>query len=408
MWLGAAVAGVGSTMTLVAVGLHVYELTESTFAVGMLGTVALVPMILAGIYGGMITDAVDRRLVALASAIAAWASTAGIALVAWLELDQVWLLYVLTTLNSVATTIISTARTAIVPRLLPPRLLPAASALTGISSGLTITLGPALAGVLVAGFGFAWTYTADVLLFTAAFVGLATLPAVVPEGERRRPGMESVREGLQFLRHAPNIRMSFIVDIVAMTFGRPHALFPAVGALVIGGGAVTVGVLTAAVAVGALVCSVLSGKAGTVRRHGVAIGWSIAAYGASIAAFGIVLAMAPGTPSTDFAQVDVVALVAATIALAASGAADNVSAIFRVTMMQVAVPDGVRGRLQGIFTVVVTGGPRVGDFYVGVTAAIAALWVPPVLGGLLIIGLIGVCMRLGRSFREYDALDPKP
>lgn len=408
MWLGAAVAGVGSTMTLVAVGLHVYELTESTFAVGMLGTVALVPMILAGIYGGMITDAVDRRLVALASAIAAWASTAGIALVAWLELDQVWLLYVLTTLNSVATTIISTARTAIVPRLLPARLLPAASALTGISSGLTITLGPALAGVLVAGFGFAWTYTADVLLFTAAFVGLATLPAVVPEGERRRPGMESIREGLQFLRHAPNIRMSFIVDIVAMTFGRPHALFPAVGALVIGGGAVTVGVLTAAVAVGALVCSVFSGKAGTVRRHGVAIGWSIAAYGATIAAFGVVLAVAPGTPSSDFTQVDLVALVAATLALAASGAADNVSAIFRVTMMQVAVPDGVRGRLQGIFTVVVTGGPRVGDFYVGVTAAIAALWVPPVLGGLLIIALIGVCMRLGRSFREYDALDPRP
>lgn len=408
MWLGAAVAGVGSTMTLVAVGLHVYELTESTFAVGMLGTVALVPMILAGIYGGMITDAVDRRLVALASAIAAWASTAGIALVAWLELDQVWLLYVLTTWNSVATTIISTARTAIVPRLLPARLLPAASALTGISSGLTITLGPALAGVLVAGFGFAWTYTADVLLFTAAFVGLATLPAVVPEGERRRPGMESIREGLQFLRHAPNIRMSFIVDIVAMTFGRPHALFPAVGALVIGGGAVTVGVLTAAVAVGALVCSVFSGKAGTVRRHGVAIGWSIASYGASIAAFGVVLAMAPGTASNDFTQVDVVALIAATLTLAASGAADNVSAIFRVTMMQVAVPDGVRGRLQGIFTVVVTGGPRVGDFYVGVTAAIAALWVPPVLGGLLIMALIGVCMRLGRSFREYDALDPRP
>lgn len=411
LWAGSAIAGIGSQMTIVAVGLHIYALTSSTFAVAMVGTVALLPMVVAGLYGGMLADAFDRRLVALVSAIVAWVSTTGIAVIAWTEVEALWPFYVLTALNSVAATIIGTSRSAILPRLLPRELIPAASALNGIGFGIMITAGPALAGVLVAVVGFGWTYTIDVVLFSAAFLGIVTLPPIKPEGEVHKPGLESVRQGLRFLKNAPNIRMSFIVDIIAMTFGRPHALFPAVGALVIGGGAVTVGILTAAGAIGALLSSVMSGRVGHVRRHGLAIGWSIAAYGVFVLGFGIVLAIATVASagvSNSFDSANSVALVGAAIMMAGTGASDNVSAIFRTTMLQTAVPDNMRGRLQGIFQVVVAGGPRVGDFYVGVMAVAAALWVPPLLGGLLIVGLIALCLRLSNSFREYDAENPSP
>jgi MFS family permease len=412
LWIGTAIASIGSQMTIVAVGLHVYAITGSTFAVAMVGTIALVPMVVAGIYGGMLADAFDRRRVALIAAIVAWGSIATLASVSWFDTHDLWHLYALTTLNSVAATILGATRSAITPRLLPRELLPAASALHGMGMGAAITVGPALAGILVASFGFAWTYSIDVVLFSAAFLGIMALPAIRPEGELHRPGLESVRHGVAFLKRAPNIRMSFIVDIIAMTFGRPHALFPAIGALLIGGGAVTVGILVAASAVGTLLCSLLSGQLGTVRRHGVAIGWSIAAYGAFVAGFGIVIAVVQfggfASETDDIAGANLVALVLAAIMMAGTGAADNVSAIFRSTMLQTAVPDNMRGRLQGIFIVVVTGGPRVGDFYVGVLALFAGLWFPPLLGGILIIALIALCLRLTPSFRAYDALEPTP
>ncbi|BDZ50126.1 hypothetical protein GCM10025867_23670 [Frondihabitans sucicola] len=292
MWIGSAVSGIGAQLTLVAVGLEIYDITHSTFAVALVGVVSLVPMIIAGLYGGMLADAFDRRIVAILAAVVAWVTTALIALHSYLGLDNVILLYVLTTVDAVAATIINTSRSAIIPRLIPTRLLPAASALNGISGGVQLTVGPALAGVLVASVGFSATYTVDVVLFTAAFLGILTLPAIRPEGETQRPGLASLMFGVRFLRRSPNIRMTFIVDIIAMTFGQPRVLYPVVGAVLIGGGAVTVGVLTAAYAVGALLCSLFSGRLGHVRRQGAAVNWAIVAYGACIVAFGVVLALA--------------------------------------------------------------------------------------------------------------------
>jgi MFS family permease len=413
LWVGNAISGIGGQMTLVAVGLHIYAITGSTFAVSLVGALGLGPMIIAGLYGGMLADAFDRRLVALISAVAAWASTIGLASLAWGGVEQVWPFYVLTTVNAVAATMVNTVRAAIVPRIVEPRLLPAASALTGISTGTMITVGPALAGVLVASVGFAWTYTIDVVLFLTAFAGILSLPPIAPEGERRRPGLESLRDGFAFLRTAPNIRMSFFVDIVAMTFGNPRVLFPAAGALVLGGGPVTVGVLTAASAVGTLVSGLFSGQAGQVRMHGVAITRSIQVYGLCIAGFGAVLAVtmllgADGAVSAATGDVHLGALIAAAVFLAGSGASDNISGIYRTTMLQTAVPDHMRGRLQGIFTVVVTGGPRVGDLYIGLLASAAALWVAPLLGGILVIALVSLLVRRSPGFRRYDALAPTP
>jgi MFS family permease len=413
LWAGQAVAGIGSQMTIVAVGLDVYRLTSSTLAVSGVALFALLPMIVAGLYGGMLADAFDRRKVALLAAIGAWVATGVLAFLAWTGADSVPALYALATINAVAATVIQATRSAIYPRILPRELLPAAAALNGITIGVMVTVGPALAGVLVATVGFGWTYSIDVILFTAAFVGIASLPKILPEGQIHKPGLESLREGFAFLKRAPNIRAQFLVDIAAMTFGQPRVLFPAIGALILGGGPITVGILTAASAVGTMLASIFSGRLGGVRWQGRAIARAVQAYGVFVVLFGVVILVATVSGSADsvgleFSEANLPALLLASLALLGTGAADEISAIFRTTMMQTAVPDNVRGRLQGVFTVVVTGGPRVGDLYVGVLTVFAALWFPPLLGGFLIVALAALILRLVPTFRAYDALDPRP
>jgi hypothetical protein len=409
LWAGGAISGIGGQMTIVAVGLDIYRITGSTFAVALVGGIALIPMIVFGLYGGMLADAFDRRLVLFIAAIVAWISTIALVTMTLTGVTLLWPFYLVTTLNAVAATVIGTVRSAVIPRILPPRLLPAASALTGISIGLMVTIGPAIAGVLVATVGFGWTYSIDVVLFISAFIGILSLPKLHPQGETQRPGLASLLYGYRFLKTAPNIRMSFLVDIVAMTLGQPRVLFPALGALVLGGGPITVGILTAAGAVGALASSLLSGRLGGVRMQGRAIGNAIMVYGAFIAAFGVVAWVSGhGHPVHRGAPIapNVVAIVVASVALAGAGAADNVSSIFRQTILQSAVPDAMRGRLQGVFTVVVTGGPRVGDLFVGVVAAAGALWLPPLLGGVAIVVIIATIVRFQRTFRHYDARNP--
>ena len=412
LWVGNTVSGIGGQMTIVAVGLQIYHLTGSTLAVALVGGIALIPMIFAGLYGGMLADAFDRRFILFIAAIVAWASTITLLTLTLTGVHDVWPYYVATTVNAVAATVLGAVRGAVTPRILPRRLLPAASALIGITNGLMVTVGPALAGVLVASVGFAWTYGVDVALFITAFAGILSLPKLVPEGEIQRPGLESLVYGVRFLKTAPNVRMSFLVDIVAMTFGQPRVLFPALGALVLGGGAVTVGILTAAGAIGAFFSSLLSGRTGQVRRQGRAIGWAIGVYGVFIVAFGVVALVTDrglvGHAGSSAVDPNVVAIVIASIFLAGAGAADNISSIFRQTILQSAVPDTMRGRLQGVFTVVVTGGPRVGDLFVGVVAAIGAIWLPPLLGGVAIVVIIATLLRFQRTFRFYDAAHPTP
>lgn len=415
LWFGMTIAGVGTMMTQVAIALQVYELTQSTFAVGLVGGITLVPMIVAGLWGGTLIDAFDRRLVLIVSASVSWAGAAALAGFAWVETTNdhapVWPLYLIATIVSVAGTIQGSTRFASIPRLVPGELVPAASALAAIGYGFQMTVGPALAGVLVAAAGFAWTYTVDVILFAFAFVGIVTLPKLPPLGDVVRPGWASVKAGLAFLRRAPNIRASFLVDIFAMTFGRLTVVFPAVAALVIGGGPVTVGILVAAGAVGAFLAGLFSGPVGQVRRHGLAVARSVMVYGGFVLLFGLTVLVVEllGVPVGEaFTEVFWPGLIAAAITQLGMGAADEVSAIFRRTMMLMAAPDHIRGRIQGVFIVVVQGGPRLGDLYVGVLASLVALWFPAVLGGLLIVGLTVLLLRVVTSFRDYDALDPKP
>jgi MFS family permease len=416
LFIGSMVSGIGAQLTIVAVGLQIYDLSGSTLAVSFVGGIALIPMIVAGLWGGMLADAFDRRIVLIVSSLVGWGSTLGLIALSILastgQTPGLWEFYVLTTLNSVAATISNTVRSAVYPRLLPLEQIGPANALNGINFGLQLTVGPALAGVLVAAVGFSWTYAVDAILFTAALAGILSLPPLAPLHEAVRPGWESLKEGAAFLRRAPNIRSGFLIDIVAMSFGRPYTLFPAVGAIVIGGGSITVGVLTAAAAVGTLLMGLFSGPLHHVRRQGLGIGRAVMVYGVSILLFGLVVGAMQtgwfGRVGSSIAHVNWIALLLAAVALAGSGAADEVSAIFRSTMLTVAVPDGMRGRLQGVFTVVVTGGPRIGDLYAGILTTLVALWFPPVLGGVVIIVLVATILRVVRSLRAYDSRTPTP
>lgn len=409
LWAGNSVAQIGAQMTIVAVGLHIYALTHSTLAVSFVALWALGPMILAGFVGGALADRYDRRTVALVTACFAWASIGTMTAIAFLGVTETWPYYALAAVNASSATILGATRGAMLPRLLSTQLLPAAAALNGITMGLAVTVGPALAGVLVAGVGFAWTYLADAVLFIGAFVGILGLPPMRPEGRVSAAGFGSVIESLRFLRRAPNVSATFVFDLIAMTLGQPRVVFPAAGALLLGGGAVTVGLLTASFAVGALLSSLLSGPLGRVRRQGRAVTLSIAAFGVCTALFGVVLLVTGFMGGAGAGDDPIIpSLVLAGLALAGAGAADNVSAVFRTTILQAAAPDEVRGRMQGLFYVVVAGGPRVGDLVAGALATAIALWAPALIGGLLIVALMLLMLRVWRGFQRYDALNPTP
>lgn len=406
MWFGSTLSGLGATLTAIVVGLQVYDLTGSTWSVGLVGLFALVPLVVFGLYGGAIADAHDRRGVILAMSAGVALTAAGFAVQAWLDLRSVGLLYALVAAQSAFAAVNSAARSAVVPRLVGLSLLPAANALSSLSFGVALSVGPLVGGLLVGAVGYGSTYAIEVVLAVLAITSLAGLPALPPEGEVRRAGLGSVVEGIRFLATRPNIRSTFLIDLTAMVLAMPRVLFPAVAALYLGGGATTVGVLTAAIAVGSVLGGLFSGPVGRVNRQGMAVVVAVAGWGLSIAGLGVLLAVVE--PAAPPGGVRVGPLAAAALLLVLAGLADTVSAIFRSTILQAATPDALRGRLQGIFIVVVAGGPRLGDVLLGgigerTTEATAAL-----VGGLACV--VGVVLFAWRhpGFRAYDARDPQP
>ncbi len=409
LYTGFTLSNVGSQMAVVAVGLQVYDQTASTAAVGVVGLFALVPLVVMGLYGGSLADHHDRRVVGLVATVVAFAASLVAAAQAWLGSTSTWLLYGIVAVWSGATAVSSPARTSIYPRLLPPALMPAVNALGVVAMNTALTAGPLLAGVLVDVGGYRAAYTADALLTLAAVRSLWLLRPVPPEhsgpGDElraRRAGFRSVVDGFAFLRTAPNVRMTFVADIAAMLLAQPRVLFPAAGAVILGGGATTVGALYAAAAVGGILAMLLSGRLGSVRRQGLAIMVSIVGWGVGIAGLGFALLGAGGALTREQA------LVAALGAMAFAGAADSVSAVFRTTILQTAAPDRMRGRLQGVFIVVVAGGPRLGELLGGgVAERIGEGWTA-VAGGVACVLAVGVLALRHPGFLRYDARRPTP
>lgn len=406
LWLGTTLGNIGQEMTVVTVSLQVYHLTSSTFAVSAIAGIALAPIIVMGLYGGTLADRFDRRRVALIANVIGWLAVVALAAHALVGGTSLWVVYLAATVNSVANTIAGITRRAIIPRLLPNHLLPAAGALNGITFGLMATVGPLVGATAVGLGGFQSAYLLDLLLHSAAFLGIWALPALRPKDSASGNPLCAVRDGLAFLRSANNVRFSLAIDLVAMVLAQPRVLFPALGAVTLGGGVATVGVLSAASAAGTVCAAFFSGWTGRVRRQGVAIVVCTYVYGAAITGAGVVILLAVTLPRPDGTHV--VAIAALTAALAISGVADSISVIFRGAMLQAAVPDHLRGRVQSIFTIIVTSGPRIGDVLTGAVASIAALWSPLLAGGLIMVAIVWVRARKVPSFMSYDRDDPQP
>jgi MFS family permease len=414
LWWGQGLASLGSQLAVVAVGLQVYALTGSTLSVGILGLCTLVPLVGLGLYGGALVDSHDRRTVALWASTGLWVVSIAIALQAWLGFRSVELLYALVALQSAAFAINNPARSAIVPRLLPSGLMPAANALQTLAWSVAFTVGPLLGAVLVAVVGYAVTYTVDVVTFAFALWALRRLPPMPPiaedgDGPPRRAGLASIGEGLRYLATRPNVRMTFLVDLAAMVLSFPRVFFPAVGAVIIGGGEATAGALSSAVALGGVLAGVLSGPLGLVRAQGRAIVWAVTGWGAAVAGFGLAVVWAgSGGDAGQGRPVLWTALVVALVMLTLAGAADSVSSVFRQSILQTATPDAMRGRLQGVFIVVVAGGPRLGDLVGGANATWLGEGWAVVVGGVACVVVVWLLVRWQPRFLAYDAHDPQP
>lgn len=388
LFFGELVSTVGTQLTSVAVPIQVYDITGSSLAVGLLGFASLVPLVVFGLIGGAIADAMDRRKLLLITNSLLAVVTGLLFLQAALDLRQVWLLYVLIACQAGLFAVDAPARRAIIPRLLPDRQIPAATALSQVLFNLATVVGPLLAGVMIATLGFAWAYGLDAVSFAAALVAVVRLRPVPPLGGGTAAGIGSVMEGLRFLRTQPVVLMTFAVDVNAMVFGMPRALFPALAMGRFGGGPESVGLLYAAPAFGALLGALLGGWFGRVRRQGLAVLVAVAAWGLAIVGFGLSTAMW-----------------LAVLMLAIAGAADMVSAVFRNSILQVATPDAMRGRLNGVFIAVVAGGPRLGDVEAGAVAAAVSPQFSVVSGGVACLAGVALLAGLVPAFAKYEAPD---
>jgi MFS family permease len=387
LWLGYSVTWVGSRLTFVAIPFQIYDLTGSTLAVGLLGLCELVPILTLSLFGGAIADAFDRRKLLLLSE-ACLALTTLVLLVNTLQDDPaIWLIYVMTVLSAALYALSSPAYRSTAPLLLRKDQLPASAALHGVSMNLSEVVGPLLAGVLIESMGLAWTYGFDVATFMVSLWAISRIRPLPPREGATRPSRASVMEGLHFLKGRKVLQGSFLVDINAMVFGMPNALFPAIASRF--GGAGVLGALYAAPAVGALVAAATSGWTAKIRRHGMAVYVAVIGWGATLALFGL-------TSS----------LVVALLMLALAGAADMISAIFRTTILQSVTPDHMIGRLSGLELTVVASGPALGDLEAGALAALTNIRFSVVFGGLACIAGVGVLALALPEFHRYVADDP--
>ncbi|WP_233509945.1 MFS transporter [Actinomadura craniellae] len=391
LWIGQGVSFIGFQITAVAVPVQVYDMTRSSLWVGMLGVVNLVPLIVFGLWGGAVADHMDRRRLLLVASWVAWVSTLLLLVQALLGLHNLPLIMAVVAIQATGFAISSPTRGAIIPRLIEKEQVAAANTLTYTASQVGILAGPLLAGVVLARWDYSVAYALDAVLFTVGLYAALRLPPVPPlGGTTGRPGLRSVFEGLRYLATQPVLMMSFVVDIIAMGVAMPRALFPELAETQYGGGE-AVGWLFAAIAIGGVAGGVLSGWIGRVHRQGVALVGSIVIWGLAVAAAGLAHS-----------------LWLAVALLAVAGAADLVSAVFRQSMLQTYAPDEMRGRLQGVFVVVVAGGPRLGDLRAGATAAVTGATVSWVGGGLACAILVVVVALCVPALLRYDTRTAGP
>jgi MFS family permease len=390
LWVAGIVTVIGAQLTVVAVPLQVYSLTRSSAYVGLTGVFALVPLVVFGLWGGALADAVDRRTLLLVSTVGIGVTSLAFWAQAAAGVDSVWLVLVLLAVQTAFFGINQPTRSAIIPRLLPFDQVAAANALNMSVFQLGAIVGPLLAGVALGFTSLSTLYLVDTVLLLATLYAVLRLPPVPPTVLGRKAGLRAVLDGFRYLAGHTVLLASFVVDIIAMVAGMPRALFPEMAVQSFGApadGGATLGLLFAGIGIGALAGGVFSGRLPGVARQGVAVVVAIAVWGLCMVGFG--LAAGAGV------------LWLAVAFLAVGGAADTVSAVYRSTILLQAANDDVRGRLQGVFTVVVAGGPRLGDVTHGASAALVGTTAAAAGGGALVVVGVVVAALAMPAFVRY-------
>jgi MFS family permease len=386
--LGNVVSGLGTQAALVALPYQLYVETGSAFLTGLLGAVELVPLIAMALLGGALADRHDRRQLLLLDQIALVVVAAALAALTFAGSPPIPLLYLLGGLTAGFGAIQNVTRSAIVPNLVDPLRLRSALALNFGLMQVTMVVGPAVGGLLIAASGVGTAYAVDAVSCLAMVVAAAAMRPQPPQGDGRPPArvLRSIAEGLRFVRRNRALTGSFAIDLMAMTFGMPRALFPVLAVSVYHAGAAGTGLLYAAVSVGATVAALTTGWLAHARRLGLIVIWAVAVWGAAIALAGVMPALWP-----------------AALLLAVAGAADSVSAVCRSTINQTVTPDHMRGRMSSTFSLVVTSGPRLGDVEAGGVAALAGPRFSVVSGGLACVAGAALLAIAIPALVRYDA-----
>ena len=386
LFTGQAISEFGSHITFVAVPFQVYDITGSTLAVGLIALCELIPLLVLPIIGGAIADAVERRRMLLVAHVLTAALSVVLVVNARLDEPRLWVLYVFAFLAAGGYGLYSPALRAWPARLLPVELLPPAMALEATTYNLAQLAGPAVGGPLIATVGLAGAYIVDAVSFMAGFAAIAAMRPSPPTAERAGIDLESIKQGLRFLRGKRALQGTFWIDINAMVFGMPAALFPAFALDRLGEGPGVLGLFYAAPAVGSLFAGLASGRAKHVRRQGRAIMLAVACWGAAVTGFGL-------STRTWLAL----------LFLAAAGAADMVSGIFRDAVLKTTTPDEMRGRLEGVSLSVVAAGPSLGDLEAGALASVTSVPFSIVSGGVACLVGVGVIAAAIPELARYDA-----
>jgi MFS family permease len=391
LFWGVAATMLGQQMTLVAVPFQVYALTGDSLMVGVTSMVSLVPLIVFGLLGGAIADSMDRRRLMLITSVGAAVTSTLLAVQALLPGDgHLAVLWVLTAFVSAFAAVNQPTRSAAIPALVGPAGVPAANALSMTVRQAGVIVGPLLAGVLIGAGELFLAYAVDALGFLAAALLLRGLPSLPPGRDagplRLGAAVRGVGEGFVFLRTQPVLLMTFVVDIIAMCFAWPQAVFPELSETRFTDSPNALGWLFAGVSIGALLMGLTSGWVSRVDRQGAVVLGAIAVWGVAIVGFGLAHS-----------------LWLAVLCLAVAGAGDMVSAVLRSSMLQLAAPEEMRGRMQGVFIVVVAGGPRLGDLRAGAIASAASVSVAMVSGGVVVVVAMALVALLVPSFWLFRA-----
>jgi MFS family permease len=358
LWIGQLISLSGSQLRLVALPYQIFLLTGSSFAVGLIGVFQAVPLLLLSLFGGVIADAVDRRRLLLITQIGLAAVSLALALATQVGFASVPLLYVLTAAGACFSALDNPTRASLAPTLVDRRLIRAAMALNQTIFQFALVFGSVLAGIVIAHFGLAGAYWLDVASFAASFIAVWMMRTPPRAPAERQPVLGALVEGVRYLGATRILLATMSLDFLATFFGSPRALFPYYADRVFHVGPEGLGLLYASMGAGALVAAVASGWTARIKRQGLAVLVAVAVWGVAITSFGVL---------------DERAFALALVLLAVANGADAVSSIFRGTILQLVVPDALRGRLNAINIMFVLGGPQLGQFESG---TVAALWSP--------------------------------